>query len=162
MSCIRTTFWSQLTRFSIDIDELFAGPSGTFVPPNIPDTQVKNELLSPSKPDRKLDVEDDKPVTDEKPDYENDPDFLPSKMPKSRPKPGRLISNEQPLQDFRRLVDGDGDVFRKAVSCIFWLRRLTSRSRTSALWSRRMSLRHSPTRPFPWHSSVSKRCVPRL
>ena len=32
-----------------------------------------------------------------------------------KPKPGRLISNEHPLEDFNRLVEGEGDVFRKAI-----------------------------------------------
>lgn len=33
----------------------------------------------------------------------------------AKPKPGRLISNERPLEDFNRLVEGEGDVFRKAI-----------------------------------------------
>lgn len=33
----------------------------------------------------------------------------------TKPKKGRLVSNEQPLEDFRRLVEGEGDVFRKAI-----------------------------------------------
>ncbi|WVQ78199.1 hypothetical protein IAT38_000282 [Cryptococcus sp. DSM 104549] len=39
----------------------------------------------------------------------------PSPPPKGKPKPGRLISNEKPLEDFRRLTEGEGDVFRKAI-----------------------------------------------
>lgn len=36
---------------------------------------------------------------------------------KSKPKPkkGRLVSNEAPLHDFRALIEGEGDVFRKAI-----------------------------------------------
>jgi len=33
----------------------------------------------------------------------------------AKPKPGRLISNQQPLEDFNRLIEGEGDVFRKAI-----------------------------------------------
>ena len=33
----------------------------------------------------------------------------------AKPKPGRLISNERPLEDFNRLVEDEGDVFRKAI-----------------------------------------------
>lgn len=55
-------------------------------------------------------------MKDTKPKIEHDadPDFLPA--PPAKPKPGRLVSNEAPLADFRRLVQGEGDVFRKAVS----------------------------------------------
>jgi ATP-dependent DNA helicase 2 subunit 2 len=34
---------------------------------------------------------------------------------KSKPKPGRLVSNETPLEDFRALIEGESDVFRKAI-----------------------------------------------
>lgn len=33
----------------------------------------------------------------------------------AKPKHGRLISNQQPLEDFNRLIEGEGDVFRKAI-----------------------------------------------
>lgn len=35
--------------------------------------------------------------------------------PRPKPKRGRLISNEAPLEDFNRLVEGEEDVFRKAI-----------------------------------------------
>lgn len=34
---------------------------------------------------------------------------------KSKPKKGRLVSNERPLEDFKRLVEGEGDLFKKAI-----------------------------------------------
>ncbi|WVR05055.1 hypothetical protein IAU60_002067 [Kwoniella sp. DSM 27419] len=34
---------------------------------------------------------------------------------RAKPKAGRLVSNEAPLEDFRRLIEGEGDVFRKAI-----------------------------------------------
>lgn len=88
---------------SIDEDELFREP-GT-APES---TQVKAEMQSPVKP--KVGSQDNKP------DIENDRDFVPTTREKPKPKPGRLISNQQPLIDFKRLVEGEGDVFRKAVS----------------------------------------------
>lgn len=33
----------------------------------------------------------------------------------AKPKRGRLISNEAPLEDFHRLINGEGDVFRKSI-----------------------------------------------
>ena len=39
----------------------------------------------------------------------------PPQAPAAKPKRGRLVSNEQPLQDFKRLIEGEGDVFRKAL-----------------------------------------------
>ncbi|KAL7422191.1 ATP-dependent DNA helicase yku80 [Cryptotrichosporon argae] len=44
-----------------------------------------------------------------------DPDWVQGQTAEPKPKPGRLISNERPLQDFHRLVEGEGDVFRKAI-----------------------------------------------
>ncbi len=32
-----------------------------------------------------------------------------------KPKPGRLISNQKPLEDFTKLIEGEGDIFRKAM-----------------------------------------------
>ena len=38
-----------------------------------------------------------------------------TQTPSSKPKPGRLISNQRPLEDFHGLIEGEGDVFRKAI-----------------------------------------------
>jgi ATP-dependent DNA helicase 2 subunit 2 len=47
---------------------------------------------------------------------ESKPDIPPSPtQTKSKPKKGRLVSNENPLEDFRTLIEGEGDVFRKAI-----------------------------------------------
>jgi hypothetical protein len=40
---------------------------------------------------------------------------VPAPAKPAKPKKGRLVSNEQPLEDFHRLVEGEGDVFRKAI-----------------------------------------------
>lgn len=80
---------------SLDIDELFDEPASG----PVAGTQIKPEVST----------------QDVKPKLEDDADFLPAPV-KAKPKPGRLISNEQPLADFRRLIEGEGDVFRKAVS----------------------------------------------
>jgi ATP-dependent DNA helicase 2 subunit 2 len=42
----------------------------------------------------------------------------------AKPKRGRLVSNETPLDDFNRLIEGEGDVFRKAVSVVNAWKRL--------------------------------------
>ena len=42
----------------------------------------------------------------------DEPNRTPSKH---KPKRGRIISNEAPLEDFNRLISGEGDVFRKAI-----------------------------------------------
>jgi ATP-dependent DNA helicase 2 subunit 2 len=47
---------------------------------------------------------------------ESKPDIPPSPVQqKGKPKKGRLVSNETPLEDFRTLIEGEGDVFRKAI-----------------------------------------------
>jgi ATP-dependent DNA helicase 2 subunit 2 len=77
--------------FSIDIDDLFNEES------------VKAEPTTPSKA---------APASQQ----EVKPDIAPSPTPtKSKPKKGRLVSNETPLEDFRALIEGEGDVFRKAI-----------------------------------------------
>lgn len=34
---------------------------------------------------------------------------------KHKPKRGRMVSNESPLEDFNAAIEGEGDVFRKAI-----------------------------------------------
>ncbi|WWD15786.1 hypothetical protein CI109_100210 [Kwoniella shandongensis] len=101
----------------IDIDELFAddaneqpskGESST------PRKGVKAEPFSPAKPSqakpRFIEDEDDEesPAT-------RQPTSSQQKSTPSKPKPGRLVSNAAPLEDFHRLIDEEGDVFRKAI-----------------------------------------------
>ncbi|WRT66986.1 uncharacterized protein IL334_003952 [Kwoniella shivajii] len=94
----------------IDIDELF---DETSAPPS---TAVKGESSS-----QKPKVERPSPAKAAKnPRFveSDDEDLAPlpkSTSMKAKPKPGRLISNEQPLEDFKRLIEGEGDVFRKAI-----------------------------------------------
>lgn len=83
----------------IDIDELFDNPG-----------PAKTDTLSPAKP--KVDSRADK-----KPDFADDPDFILPPSADSKPKPGRLISNLRPLEDFKR-VTASGDVFKKAIQDI--------------------------------------------
>ncbi|WOO81065.1 ATP-dependent DNA helicase II subunit 2 [Vanrija pseudolonga] len=90
----------------IDIDDLFDDEPADTKP-----VEPKTELVSPAKPK----VESSQ--ADVKPTIADDPDFiapLPAKT-KPKPKPGRLVSNERPLEDFQALVQGEGDVFRKAI-----------------------------------------------
>jgi ATP-dependent DNA helicase 2 subunit 2 len=93
---------------SIDIDELF----------DEADTgkgkgRAKEEPISPSR--RKASQRSPaRPRADSE-----DSDILPppvsSSMKPAKPKHGRLISNQTPLEDFNRLIEGEGDVFRKAI-----------------------------------------------
>ena len=91
---------------SIDINDLFdapsqAGPSqkdkAEPVSPQQSLRPVKDEPLSPSQ----------RRATGRQ---ENEAQASPSK-----PKKGRLVSNETPLEDFNALIEGEGDVFRKAI-----------------------------------------------
>nr|XP_019042867.1 hypothetical protein I302_08576 [Kwoniella bestiolae CBS 10118]OCF21797.1 hypothetical protein I302_08576 [Kwoniella bestiolae CBS 10118] len=92
----------------IDIDELFdetAAPS-----------QVKAESSSQAtKP--KVQRPPEKKVKDEtEPRFiESDEEIEPLTI-KAKPKSGRLISNETPLEDFKTLIEGEGDIFRKAIN----------------------------------------------
>lgn len=90
---------------SLDIDDLFGAA------PSVPNLQVKPEPTSPVKP--KVEGSEDS-----KPKIEDDPHFILPKT-KAKPKAGRLISNERPLEDYNRLVQGEGDMFKKAVSPSF-------------------------------------------
>lgn len=84
------------TDIRIDIDELFDNPGPS-----------KTETVSPAKPKVTADV-------DKKPDFADDPDFILPPAAAAKPKPGRLISNLKPLEDFKR-VTAAGDVFKKAI-----------------------------------------------
>ena len=79
-------------------------------------TQVKGETSTPSKPKVKDEqVSPDAPVTRARAESDGSDILPPPDVPKVKPKRGRLISNEQPLQDFKALIEGEGDVFRKAI-----------------------------------------------
>ncbi|OCF38430.1 hypothetical protein I317_07796 [Kwoniella heveanensis CBS 569] len=107
----------------IDIDELFDGtpePTGVKAEPASQTIKsVKAEPPSPAKPKSRPNAprfieSDDEDLTPAPPTAEEShPGKTSSTRPK--PKPGRLISNEQPLEDFRRVIAGEGDVFRKAI-----------------------------------------------
>ncbi|WWC61275.1 uncharacterized protein I303_103856 [Kwoniella dejecticola CBS 10117] len=105
----------------IDIDELF-DESGT---------QVKAESSTAAKSDKPK-IERPSPIkgTDNPRFIESDDEDMQSPAPtntrsaqepgisnkgKPKPKAGRLISNETPLEDFKRLIEGEGDIFRKAL-----------------------------------------------
>ena len=89
---------------SIDIDELFDGD----------DADKGKAKAEPSIPGKTVKNEDRSPITSK---GSAETDVLPPPPTKSpaKPKRGRLVSNEQPLEDFNRLVEGEGDVFRKAI-----------------------------------------------
>jgi ATP-dependent DNA helicase 2 subunit 2 len=98
------------TYHSIDIDDLF-------------DEEVKGEPSTPSKGTAK--GEPSQRNSDRKPRIPDDDEDMaeaggngspvPAPAKPAKPKKGRLVSNEQPLEDFHRLVEGEGDVFRKAI-----------------------------------------------
>lgn len=132
---------------SLDIDELFGAPA-----PSVQTTQIKDEPVSPAKPKRET-------QEDVKPKLEEDPDFILPSPTKAKPKPGRLISNERPLEDYNRLVQGEGDMFKKAVRP--HVVQADNRSKTSPPSSRRMSRRHSRTRRSRSPSSASRLCARR-
>ncbi|BEJ02117.1 hypothetical protein CcaverHIS631_0607990 [Cutaneotrichosporon cavernicola] len=112
----------------LDIDDLFgAGPSSSG-PSNVvqdsPSSAVKDERTSSVKPngaDDGVKVEGGDEDGDTKPKAEpKEPKIEPksehTSPVKARPKPGRLISNENPLEDYHRLVQAEGDMFRKAIT----------------------------------------------
>jgi ATP-dependent DNA helicase 2 subunit 2 len=84
---------------SIDIDDLFG---------DAPETIQKATSNTPKKtqPPSNNDVDMDDILP---------PPSPPPKSAPAKPKRGRLISNQTPLDDFHRLIDGEGDVFRKAI-----------------------------------------------
>ncbi|EIW69540.1 hypothetical protein M231_07455 [Tremella mesenterica] len=84
----------------IDIDELFDDPSLSQKPKVEPATpqKLKPEPISPLQLKAK---------------HNESQNQEPS--PRSQPKKGRLVSNQTPLEDFNALIEGEGDVFRKAI-----------------------------------------------
>lgn len=69
---------------------------------------VKNEPVSPKNAKKTQEPGPSTSQDDTKPD-------IPPSPARAKPKKGRLVSNETPLEDFRRLIEGEGDVFRKAI-----------------------------------------------
>jgi ATP-dependent DNA helicase 2 subunit 2 len=67
---------------------------------------IKDEPISPSQRNRQRAESEESDVM---------PPPSTNKIASAKPKPGRLVSNQQPLEDFNRLIQGDGDVFRKAI-----------------------------------------------
>ncbi|CAD6581135.1 MAG: ATP-dependent DNA helicase II subunit 2 [Tremellales sp. Tagirdzhanova-0007] len=98
----------------IDIDALFDGYEND-------GTQANKNPATP-KSSKTVKVQRS-PISDRKKPHfiesESDDDILaPSEQPKpatAKPKRGRLISNERPMEDFNNLVEGEGDAFRKAI-----------------------------------------------
>jgi ATP-dependent DNA helicase 2 subunit 2 len=68
---------------------------------------VKTEPTSPSNTTKGKGKDGPATQPDEKPEINT--------TPRAKPKKGRLVSNENPLEDFNRLIEGEGDVFRKAI-----------------------------------------------
>ncbi|WWD01563.1 hypothetical protein V866_008508 [Kwoniella sp. B9012] len=89
----------------IDIDELFDETTAS--------SQIKAESSSQATK-HKVERPPTKKVKDEPRFIESDEEVEPLNI-KAKPKSGRLISNENPLDDFKRLIEGEGDVFRKAI-----------------------------------------------
>ncbi|KAK6902779.1 hypothetical protein I203_108038 [Kwoniella mangroviensis CBS 8507] len=89
----------------IDIDELFDEATAS--------SQIKAESSSQATK-RKVERPPAKEVKDEPRFIESDEEVEPLNI-KAKPKSGRLISNENPLDDFKKLIEGEGDVFRKAI-----------------------------------------------
>jgi ATP-dependent DNA helicase 2 subunit 2 len=88
---------------SIDIDALF-GEEGDVAGPSTP--SKKNVKAEPPSSHKK------KPLASD-----SDDEVLPPPTPSKRvakPKHGRLISNEQPIEDFKRITSS-GDLFKKAI-----------------------------------------------
>lgn len=83
---------------SIDIDDLFNdGESGD---------AIKAEKTTPAK---------GAVAPEPEPDVKAEITSPTQNKSKPKPKKGRLVSNEAPLEDFRALIEGEGDVFRKAI-----------------------------------------------
>lgn len=94
---------------SIDIDQLFTDGKpdikGKGKAVDNP-TQAKKEPISPVSRRR---------GTSEESDVLPPPSQSKSSMAPIKPKHGRLISNQNPLEDFTALIEGEGDIFRKAM-----------------------------------------------
>ena len=96
--------------FSIDIVELFTGEAGDVkgkakAEQHSP-TQAKTEPVSPTRTQRGFSTDSD---------FIHPPSATKGQASTSKPKPGRLVSNQRPLEDFNALIEGEGDVFRKAI-----------------------------------------------
>ena len=92
---------------SIDIDALFDDDGADDgVAPYEGKGKAKAEPTTPSK----LKISDSQAGNGGS--VKDEPDRTPVKH---KPKRGRIISNEAPLDDFNRLISGEGDVFRKAI-----------------------------------------------
>lgn len=75
--------------------------------------KIKGEPTTPSKkPQTDPSSTNGKNGNGASPQVKDEPNRTPSKH---KPKRGRIISNEAPLEDFNRLISGEGDVFRKAI-----------------------------------------------
>lgn len=95
---------------SIDIDALFDEPDeDEAYEGKGKGKAVKNEPTTPTKPKASQNGAGD---ADDEADVKQEADRTPAKH---KPKRGRIISNEAPLDDFNRLISGEGDVFRKAI-----------------------------------------------
>lgn len=86
---------------SIDIDDLFDDPEEVKGEPSSQKANAEPSTPKKGQPTQDGDAEDVQTT--------------PSKPTPAKPKRGRLISNENPLDDFNRLIEGEGDVFRKAI-----------------------------------------------
>jgi ATP-dependent DNA helicase 2 subunit 2 len=88
---------------SIDIDGLFDDDDG-------------GEEISKAGPsDAKVQSDSSMPRPNAGDDEEVERAASNKKATPAKPKRGRLISNDNPVDDFNRLILGDGDVFRKAI-----------------------------------------------
>lgn len=112
MSVAMSECVAALTRSIPDFEDFFQGSgagSGSQKPasaqPKAEPARAKAEETPRAEPKAELSISDDEDI------------LPPERGPATKPKPkrGRLISNETPLADFNRLVEGEGDVFRKAI-----------------------------------------------
>ncbi|CAK9782753.1 SPOC domain-like protein [Cutaneotrichosporon oleaginosum] len=90
----------------LDIDDLFGGA------PSVQNVTVKEEGAGGGAEAKAKPADNNDSQGDTKPTVKAEPV---SPQAKAKAKPGRLISNERPLEDYRRLVQGEGDLFRKAI-----------------------------------------------
>ncbi|KAK4688057.1 ATP-dependent DNA helicase 2 subunit 2, partial [Tremellales sp. Uapishka_1] len=96
----------------IDIDALFDETEGKDAATPVASSSKfpKEEQISPKKEKARA------PHFIESDDEGTPPPRAAAQKPTpNKPKHGRLISNESPLEDFNRLIEGEGDVFRKAI-----------------------------------------------
>lgn len=107
MSFVLRRFWPIAEMSSIDIDDLF-------------DEEKEETKASTSQKPATPKKSQPTPHTMDADDNDDD-DMPPPPAPSrktttpAKPKRGRLVSNEAPLEDFHRLINGEGDVFRKAI-----------------------------------------------